>query len=65
MFVCLVMSVAQRKILSASSSTEPQRLYGEQGLLQISYTKCDTNKIDDPNSMQEACHKTHKGSCSQ
>ena len=20
------------------------------------YTKCDTNKIDDPNSVQEACH---------
>ena len=32
-------------------------LYGERGLLQISYTKCDTNKIDDPNSMLEACHK--------
>ena len=24
--------------------------------MQISYTKCDTNKIEDPNSMHEACH---------
>ena len=36
-------------------TTEPQRLYGEQGSLWISYKKYDTNDIDDSNSVHKAC----------
>ena len=36
-------------------TTEPQRLYGEQGSLWISYKKYNTNNIDDSNSVHKAC----------